>query len=222
MKKKILIVSPHPDDESLGCGGVIAKYAEAGHEVSVITISGHLPPLYDRSSYDVTIKEAEKAYAILGVSKSWFLEMPATMIDSQPVKQLNQKIVGVLQAFEPHIILCPFPDRHIDHRIVFESVMVAARPVGIGKCVELLAAYETLSETHWNAPSIEPNFAPNWVVDISCQIDKKMEALRCYKSQIPDFPGSRSLEAVKALSIFRGTQAGFAHGEAFQVIRMIG
>ena len=100
--------------------------------------------------------------------------------------------------------------------------MVATRPMGIARCIELLAAYETLSETHWNAPHMEPNFMPNWVVNVSSQIDKKINALECYESQIPPFPGPRSLDAVKALAMFRGTQAGFAYGEAFQIIRMIG
>ncbi len=76
-----------------------------------------------------------------------------------------------------------------------------------------MVAYETLSETHWNAPNIEPNFTPNWVIDISDHIERKLKALRCYKSQIPDFPGSRSIEAVEALAKFRGTQAGFSYGE---------
>ena len=222
MKKRILVVAPHPDDETLGAGGTIAKYVEDGHRVSVLTVSGHLPPLYSRADYEKTVKEASKAFAILGVSKSWFLEIPATMIGEQPVGDLNKKVVEVLNELEPHIVLCPFPDRHIDHRVVFESVMVATRPVAIGRCIELLAAYETLSETHWNAPHMEPNFSPNWVVNVSLQIDKKINALECYESQIPPFPGSRSLDAVKALAMFRGTQAGFAYGEAFQVIRMIG
>jgi LmbE family N-acetylglucosaminyl deacetylase len=222
MKKRILVVAPHPDDETLGAGGAIAKYVEDGHQVSILTVSGHLPPLYSRADYEKTVKEASKAFAILGVSNSWFLEIPATMIGELPVGDLNKKIVDVLSEFEPQIVLCPFPDRHIDHRVVFESVMVATRPVAIGRCVELLAAYETLSETHWNAPHIEPNFMPNWVINISSQIDRKIHALGCYESQIPPFPGSRSLDAVKALAMFRGTQAGFAYGEAFQIIRMIG
>ena len=222
MKKRILIVAPHPDDETLGTGGTIAKYVEDGHQVSILIVSGHLPPLYSREIYEKTVKEAYKAFSILGVSKSWFLEIPATMIGEQPVGDLNKKIVEVLNEFEPQIVLCPFPDRHIDHRVVFESVMVATRPVGVGRCIELLAAYETLSETHWNAPHIEPNFMPNWVVDISAHINKKINALCCYESQIPPFPGSRSLDAVKALAMFRGSQSGFAYGETFQVIRMIG
>ena len=108
----------------------------------------------------------------------------------------------MLNDFNPHIVFCPFPDRHIDHRLVFESVMVATRPVKSGKKIEIVATYETLSETHWNAPNIEPNFVPNWVVDISEYIDLKIAALKCYKSQISDFPGPRSIEAVEALAKF--------------------
>ena len=84
--------------------------------------------------------------------------------------------------FNPHIVFCPYPDRHIDHRLVFDSVMVATRPtVGSGKNIEIVVAYETISETHWNAPHVEPNFTPNWVVDISNSIEK-IEALSCYIS----------------------------------------
>ena len=81
---------------------------------------------------------------------------------------------------------------------------------------------ETLSETHWNAPHIEANFVPNWVVDITEHIGRKLEAVGCYASQIPAASGARSAEAVDALARFRGTQAGVGFGEGFQLIRMIG
>jgi len=222
MKKRILVIAPHPDDETLGAGGTIAKFSEQGHQVTVLVVSGHLPPLYRREDYEITVKEAKRAFAMLGVAESRFLEIPATMIGDQPVHVVNGKIGDVIKEVAPQIVLCPFPDRHIDHRVVFESVMVAARPVAAGRSIELLAAYEALSETHWNAPHIEPNFVPNWVVDITGQMSRKLGAVSCYESQIPAFPGARSIEAVNALATFRGTQAGFAFGEGFHVIRMIG
>lgn len=220
-KKRVLVVAPHPDDETLGVGGTIAKYSAQGDEVFVLMVSGHLPPIYSRKAYEETVSEAYSAFSVLGVKKSEFLEIPATMIGDQPLHEVNARISKVVNDFNPHIVLCPYPDRHIDHRLVFDSVMVATRPVGVGKDIKIVAAYETLSETHWNAPHIEPNFTPNWVVDISDHISEKLNALECYKSQISEFPGPRSIEAVEALAKFRGTQAGFGYGEGLHIVRMI-
>jgi LmbE family N-acetylglucosaminyl deacetylase len=219
--QKLLVVAPHPDDEILGVGGTIAKLAKQGYEVTVLTVSGHLPPLYPQEAYERTLKEAKAAHARVGVHTSIFLGVPATMLGNEPVAELNGKIVSVVRDVGPSIVLCPYPDRHVDHRYVFESTMVATRPVGHGRGIRVVAAYETLSETHWNAPHIEPNFTPNWVVDITDFIDTKLAALRCYESQISPFPGPRSVEAVQALAVFRGTQAGFAQGEALHIVRMV-
>jgi N-acetylglucosamine malate deacetylase 1 len=216
-----MVIAPHADDEVLGAGGTIAKYSAQGHEVFVLITSGHLPPLYSRKSYEETVSEAYLAFSVLGVEKSQFLEIPATMIGDLPIHELNSRISKVVNDFNPHIVFCPYPDRHIDHRLVFDSVMVATRPIGEGRNIEIVAAYETLSETHWNAPHIEPNFTPNWVIDISDHLAKKLDALGCYKSQISEFPGPRSIEAIEALAKFRGTQAGFGYGESFHIVRMI-
>ena len=98
--------------------------------------------------------------------------------------------------------------------------MVAIRPIYDGKIIDIAASYEVLSETHWNAPAIEPSFNPNITIDITDQIDSKLEALSCFEGEIMPFPGPRSIEAVEALAKFRGTQAGFAYGESLQLLRM--
>jgi N-acetylglucosamine malate deacetylase 1 len=221
MSKRILVIAPHPDDETLGLGGSISKFVEQGHEVHLLVVSGHLPPIYKREDYELTVSEANDAFKILGIENSNFLEIPATKIGDLPIHELNKKFSDTVDNLKPHIVLCPYPDRHIDHKLVFESTMVATRPVGSGKSIEILGAYETLSETHWNAPHIEPNFTPNWVIDISDYIENKLQALECYKSQISSFPGPRSIESAKALAHFRGTQAGFAYGEGIHIIRKI-
>jgi len=221
MKKRVLVIAPHPDDETLGVGGTIAKFSAQGDEVFVLIVSGHLPPIYNRESYEKTVAEAHAAFDLLGVVKSEFLEIPATMIKDLPIHELNGKILNIVKKFNPHIVFCPYPDRHIDHRLVFESVLVVTRPIGLGKEIEIVAAYETLSETHWNAPHIEPNFTPNWIVDITDHIDKKIDAMKCYESQVSDYPGPRSIQAVEALAKFRGTQVGFGFGEGMHIIRMV-
>ena len=127
----------------------------------------------------------------------------------------------MIRELNPQVVLVPFLDRHIDHRVIFDASLVATRPVNEGRDIEIVAAYETLSETHWVAPYIEPNFIPNWIIDITPFIETKLEALKCFESQISPFPGPRSLEAVEALAKFRGTQAGFSYGEGLSIIRMI-
>jgi len=81
-------------------------------------------------------------------------------------------------------------------------------------------AYEVLSSTYYNAPHLEPNFTPNWIVDINDCIDTKIEALKCFSRQIDEIPHRRSTEAVKALALFRGSQTGVAFGEGFHILRM--
>jgi LmbE family N-acetylglucosaminyl deacetylase len=216
----LLVIAPHPDDETLGAGGTIARCAAAGLPVTILTVAAHMPPLYSEAVHRQTVSEARKAHGLLGASDSRFLDFPAVFVRDKPVAELNGAIAAVVAEVAPRIVLCPYPDRHVDHRAIFDAAMVASRPVGPGVGIGLVAAFETLSETHWNAPHIEPNFTPNWVVDISETIERKMAALACYESQIPPFPGARSLEAARALALFRGTQAGFAYGEGFHVIRM--
>ena len=218
--KKILIIAPHPDDEVLGAGGTIAKFSKNYAHVYILTIAAHMPPLYSKEIHQQTINEAKKAHNLLGVKKSIFFNKAAVSLSQEDISTFNSEILKVIQEIEPEIVLIPYYDRHIDHRFIFDACMVATRPVGIGKKIKLLAAYETLSETHWNAPQIEPNFCPNWVVDISNEIDTKLEAFSKYKSQVHEFPSPRSIEALKALSLFRGSQFGFGFGEGFQIIRM--
>jgi LmbE family N-acetylglucosaminyl deacetylase len=218
--KKVLVIAPHPDDETLGCGGTIRRLADSGHHVTVVTVAAHMPPLYTKEVHETTIKESRAAQNVLGARESIYLDKPAVLLGDIPLPEFNSLIVDQVKAASPDILLVPYYDRHIDHRMIFDACMVAARPIGPGKDISLVAAYETISETHWNAPHIEPNFTPNFCVDITGQIDKKLEAIACFKSQLHEFPGPRSAEALKALALFRGSQAGYGYAEGFHVIRM--
>lgn len=218
--KKVLVIAPHPDDETLGAGGTIRRFADAGCDVVVLTVAAHMPPLYPQEVHETTVRESKAAQAVLGVKDSIFLDKPAVLLGDIPVAEFNSLILDQVKATAPDILLIPFYDRHIDHRLIFEACLVAARPVGVGKNISLVAAYETISETHWNAPHIEPNFTPNFCVDITNQIDAKMEAINCFRSQLHEFPAPRSVEALRALALFRGSQAGYGYAEGFHIIRM--
>lgn len=219
---KMLVIAPHPDDEILGVGGTIRAHADDGGSVVVATVAGHRPPLYSEEDYEKTVAEARAAHEVAGVAESVFLDYPAVYLEDVPTAELNSRIFGLVEEHRPRILMLPYPDRHVDHRRIFDAALVAARPVRAGREIDIVACYETLSETHWNAPHIEPNFTPNWVVDITGTIDRKLEAMECFESQLHPYPAPRSLEALRALALFRGSQAGYGYGEAFHVVRMSG
>lgn len=218
--KRALIVAPHPDDEILGMGGSIAALSNAGIEVTILTVAAHMPPLYPEHVHKTTIKEAKQAHKLVGSKKSIFFDHPAMLLKNIPTHEFNASIMEVVQKIRPDIMFIPYRDRHIDHQIVFDACMVVSRPVGIGKNIKVVAAYECLSETHWNAPHLEANFTPNFCIDITAFIDLKIQAMSCYESQVHPFPEPRSLEAIKALALFRGSQAGMGYAEALHLIRM--
>ena len=217
--KNILIIAPHPDDETISMGGSIDKFIKEKFNVHILIISGHLPPLYSEKDFNLTVKEAKKAFKILGVTSYKFLKIPATYVKDFETSKLNLLIFSEIQKLKPNTVFIPFPDRHIDHRIIFDSSVVSVRPNGKFFPKKVLS-YETLSETHWNVPGIEPSFNPDYFIDISKNIKKKLAALSSYKSQIKN-NSSRSLDAVKSLAVFRGSQNGCKFAEAFKVIRIV-
>lgn len=216
----MLVIAPHPDDSVLGVGGTMTRFVKSGGEVTVLTIAAHMPPLYSEEVFHLTLEEAQKAHSIIGAKESIFLNIPALSVAQVAHHELNLSISNVLQRVCPNVLMMPYFDRNIDHRAVFESGMVASRPFLSSKNIAVVAAYEILSSTYYNAPYIEPNFTPNWTVDISDFIDTKIEAVKCCSSQIMPIPHARSCEALRALALFRGSQAGMAYGEGFYIIRM--
>jgi LmbE family N-acetylglucosaminyl deacetylase len=224
---KVLVIAPHADDETLGMGGTIAKYAHQGHNVIVAVLTGHgdeAPhPLWPKETWDVVRSEFQKACGILGVSDFFFEEIPAAMVADQPVWKLNKVTGELLKRIAPDILYVPFlNDLHKDHREVFHSLSVAWRPyTALGKKIQEVYTYEVCSETHLNFPYVEQGFFPNTWVDISEHLEKKLEALSCYKSQLHPAPSVRSLEAVKALSVWRGSQIMASAAEAFVLVRKI-
>jgi len=217
---KMLVIAPHPDDSILGAGGTMARFIKSGGEITVLTIAAHQPPLFSEDVFHLTIKEAKKALSLIGVKKSIFQNIPALSVDKLEHHELNKIISDVLLQVCPDILLIPYLDRNIDHSVIFQSAMVSSRAIGSKNGISIIAAYEILSSTHFNAPHVEPNFTPNWVVDISEFMNSKMEALNCCDSQLGIFPHPRSREASLALALFRGSQVGVAYGEGYHIIRM--
>lgn len=221
MKNKILVIAPHPDDEVLGVGGTMARLADEGAEVCVVIVTKAYPPEYDETVAECDRQEAAAAHQLLGVKETIFLTLPAARLDSIPHSEINHQLSEVIGRIQPETIYIPFTgDIHMDHQRVFLSALVAARP-NTPHRPKAIYAYETLSETNWNAPYLAPNFVPNVFVDISAYLETKIQAMQMYASQIKLFPNERSEETLRALATLRGSTVNCFAAEAFVLIREI-
>jgi LmbE family N-acetylglucosaminyl deacetylase len=216
-----LVLAPHADDEILGVGGSMARWAREGHRVVVAVVTRGRPPLYSDAEEAACREEALAAHRLLGVAGTRFLDFPAAELDRLPHRELNEALSGLVRELDPGELYVPFlGDIHLDHQRVFHSALVAARP-----CQERFPrrvyAYETLSETNWNAPHLAPGFLPNHFVDVTATLDAKLEAMALFRSQLRPAPHERSLSALRALAILRGATVGLAAAEAFIAIRTV-
>jgi LmbE family N-acetylglucosaminyl deacetylase len=218
----VLVIAPHPDDEVLGAGGMIARCADEGRRVAVVIVTRGEAHLFDPELIERGRREAVEAHALLGVAETRFLDFPAARLDEVPHRELNAALAGVVAELRPETVLVPFRgDVHMDHQLVFDSAMVAVRPSN-GCLVREVLAYETLSETNWNAGrGISAPFVPDCFVRIEAQIHRKLRAMATYASQVREFPHERSVEALAALARVRGATVGAAAAEAFITIRRI-
>jgi LmbE family N-acetylglucosaminyl deacetylase len=219
---RVLVIAPHPDDEVLGVGGTMARLAHEGHDVFVAIITHGDPSMFALDFIEQGRQEALEAHRLLGVRDTIFMEgFPAALLDTVPHSQLNESLRKLLYDVKPQLLFIPFNgDIHLDHRLVFESALVAARPNSTQQ-VQAIYAYETLSETNWNAPPLTPGFLPNTYFDISAFLEVKLEAMRVYQTQLKLFPHERSIEAIRALARLRGATVGFEAAEAFVLIRSV-
>lgn len=221
---RILVIAPHPDDEVLGCGGVIKKYAKAGNEVYLCIVTKAYTPDWSEEFIKNRGEEIKCANRVLGIKKTFFLDLPTVKLDTIPQKKLNDLILGCINKTKPDIIYMPFGgDINKDHRLVFEAALVATRPKPESSIKKILC-YETLSETDWGRVLDEEkkySFSPNVYFDISKTLADKLKAISCYRSELQKFPHPRSLKGIKVLAEKRGSEVGLKAAEAFINIRQI-
>lgn len=218
---KILVFAPHPDDEVLGVGGTIAKKVAEGNEIYVCIVTKGYPPLFDESFIQQGREECKEADRILGVKETIFLDFPSVKLETIPRNEFYGKIREVVQTIKPDEVYIPHRgDMQLDHQIVADACMVALRPK-YEHAVKRIYAYETLSETGWNIPNIVNEFIPVVYENISDFIEKKIEAMKTFRSQLEVFPNARSIGAIEALARFRGATVMVEAAESFSLVREI-
>ena len=226
MKRKVLVLAPHNDDETLGVGATMAKHAASGDEVfvSILTSIGDDNPVMKPNKPEIRA-ETKQAMEILGVdySKVIYRDLPNALLRDEPMYKINKVVIDVIRDVAPDILYIPFiNDLHKDHREIVYAAQVAARTcTDFGRNIKEVMMYETLSETHWNIECSEGGFLPNIYNEIYDFLDLKLRAVQAYKSQLKFFPDVRSVEALKSLAILRGAVAGMRAAEAFMLVRRL-
>jgi N-acetylglucosamine malate deacetylase 1 len=221
MKKKILTVVAHPDDEVLGAGGTLASRSDHGDEVYVLILADGENSRDDVAKGAIEGRQdaAKKAAAILGIKEVLFENFPDNQMDKLPLLEVIKKVEGHIRAIKPDVIYTHHhSDLNVDHRIVFEAVMTASRPVKGGFYPRKIYAFETLSSTEW---AVSRNFVPNVYKNIEQTLERKIKALECYASEMRNAPHPRSYDVVRSLACLRGSEAALHAAEAFVCIRDI-
>ncbi len=213
----VLVIAPHPDDETLGCGGTVLRHHAEGNETHWLIVTG-ITEDFGWSAEKVRnrnkeINEVSRTYGFAGTHN---IALPATKLDTLPLSNLIEKIGGVIKLVAPDILYVPFAhDVHTDHQITSQAVSACLKWFRYPSIKRVLA-YETLSETAFNY--MADAFLPTVFIDISGYLKRKVEILKLYASELGEHPFPRSEKAIKALATMRGSHCGFEAAEAFQLL----
>jgi len=216
MSRTILCVSPHPDDETLGCGGTLLRHIAEGDQVNwMIMTQISVDAGYSNERVESRLQEITQVSEMYGFESIHQAPFVTTRLDTYPKAELVSEVSGGILEIEPDTIYLPYRnDVHSDHEAVFDVVASCTKSFRY-PFVKRLRAYETLSETEFSVRPDLAGFIPNLWVDISPYIDRKIEIMRTYQSELGEHPFPRSEKNLRALATIRGATAGVEAAEGF-------
>ena len=227
-QQKIFIIAAHPDDEVLGCGGSMAKWAKEGHEVHVLILAEGATSRdkqRDRASrteeLSLLAQSAKRATDILEIESVELLDYPDNRMDSIDLLDVVKEVEKKNEELKPDVVVTHHGgDLNVDHHIIHQAVITACRPQP-GQTVKRILSFEVPSSTEWQSPSFGNPFVPNWFEDISGTLELKIKALEAYESEMRKWPHARSIKALEHLARWRGATVGVEAAEAFMLVRGI-
>jgi LmbE family N-acetylglucosaminyl deacetylase len=213
---KVLVIAAHPDDETIGAGGAIARLAASGDQVTLWIATDTYEPRWEAAEKEKRRAQAESAAQILGITDLRFGGLKTMHLSAMPAIDLANAVSGVVNKVKPEVLLAPPPvDVNSDHSALFDAALVAARGLP-GNPIRRFYAYEIGTTTRFAAPARA--FAANTYVDITDTFQTKLSALAAYESETREFPHPRSPEGLDIIARERGLAAGFARAEAFMLV----
>ena len=213
----VLVISVHPDDETLGCGGTLLKHKDNADETHWLICT----QTNDKKIKIIRDEEIEQVNDMYQFNSKTNLMLDTTRVDEYSMSELIMKISKVITTLKPNIIYLPFrEDIHSDHRVIFDAAFSCTKSFRY-PFIEKIYMMETLSETEFTPAFQDGVFVPNVFVNIEKYIEKKIEIMKIYKDEIAQAPFPRSEENIKALSVFRGASSGYKHAESFMLLKSI-
>ena len=217
---KIVVVAPHPDDETLGCGGTILKHKRMGDQVYWLIVTCISEEFgFSKDRVRLRNEEIDQISKIYDFDSVYNLRLPTTKLDEIPLGEMIASVGRIFERIEPEVVYIPYRgDVHSDHKVVFDVVVSCSKWFRYNSIRRVLA-YETLSETDFGINPENHGFRPNVFIDMSVYLEKKIKILNIYKGEVGEFPFPRSEQAVRALAHLRGATAGCNAAEAFMLLK---
>ena len=220
---KVFVIAAHPDDEIFGCGGTLLKHAENNDQIYLLFFTdgvssrklgkekGMQKKIKDRYFQSVSVGKK------IGIRKIYREYFEDNQLDKVPLLDIVNVVEKYKNIIDPDLVYTHFyNDLNIDHRKVSEATVTAFRAKRRSNCKKILF-FETLSNTNYMPNN--NNFMPNYFVDISKHLKKKLNLCKIYKDEIKNSQG-RSLPSIKILAQYRGNESNYKFAEAFQVYRI--
>lgn len=217
---KILVVSVHPDDETLGCGGTILKHLKNGDELYWMIITKANESIgFTKEFINMRKTQIDKVSKGYGFKKVYKLNFLATRLQSVDLNDFINSVSKVINEIKPEMVyMNNRSDIHTDHKITAHVLMSCTKSFRY-PFIKKVLMYECISETEM-APSLPENiFIPNVYSDITDFIDKKLEIMNIYESEVQEPPLPRSIDNIKSLARYRGASCGVNYAESFMLVR---
>lgn len=215
----ILVVAPHPDDETLGAGGLLLRARTVGRPIHWLIVTGitteHGWPSEKVMRRESEIAKVAKAFGFAGIHR---LDLPSSRLETLPLGDIISGIGKVVASIKPEIILLPHRgDAHSDHHVVHAAATACTKWFRYPS-VRWALVYETISETDAGLFASDL-FHPNIFIDISEQLEEKLRITAMFGDEIGEFPFPRSEDALRALAMTRGAASGTRAAEGFMLLR---
>ena len=215
---KTLVIAPHPDDEILGPGGTLLRRKSEGDSIAWLIVSEmSLDDGWSNEKINSRKKEIVEINNFFKFDYLYNLGFPTTKVNTIPMSEIVQKIFNVIDLYKPDELLIPHSgDVHSDHVIVSKAAISCSKWFR-SPSIKRILSYETLSETEFGLAN-NNKFHPNFFIDISEFLEKKIQAMEIYNSETGNFPFPRSRVSIESLARIRGSASGFKAAESFELL----